>query len=252
MRKKLGVNIDHVATIRQARQADYPDPVYAAAIAELAGADGITIHLREDRRHIQERDVEILKRSVKTRLNLEMAVNPDVLAIALAIVPHEACIVPERRQEVTTEGGLDVKGGFKAVSDVVQKLTVKGVAVSLFIDPDKVQIDAAKDSGAGVIEIHTGKYANAVSEAEKNDELKKIIESSRYAASKGIRVNAGHGLNYNNLYPIAQIEELDTLNIGHSIISQAIFVGLDRAVRDMIAILDRANIDSVMWGRPAK
>ena len=245
MRKKLGVNIDHVATIRQARMADYPDPVHAAAIAELAGADGITIHLREDRRHIQERDVQILKKSVKTSLNLEMALNPEIVEIALEIAPNEVCIVPEKRQEVTTEGGLDVIGNRERLSEIVPRLQKKGIEVSLFIDPDRDQLQASRDVGARVVELHTGSYANARPGKEAAAELKKIAEAAKFGASIGLQVNAGHGLHYQNVYAIAEIAEIDTLNIGHSIISQAIFVGLDRAVRDMIAILDRANIDGI-------
>ena len=245
MRKKLGVNIDHVATIRQARMADYPDPVHAAAIAELAGADGITIHLREDRRHIQERDVQILKKSVKTSLNLEMALNPEIVEIALEIAPNEVCIVPEKRQEVTTEGGLDVIGNREKLSEIVPRLQKKGIEVSLFIDPNRDQLQASRDVGARVVELHTGSYANARPGKEAAAELKKIAEAAKFGASIGLQVNAGHGLHYQNVYAIAEIAEIDTLNIGHSIISQAIFVGLDRAVRDMIAILDRANIDGI-------
>jgi pyridoxine 5-phosphate synthase len=241
MRKKLGVNIDHVATIRQARMTDYPDPLYAGVLAELAGADSITIHLREDRRHIQDRDVYLLKNSVKTRLNLEMTIHPEIMDVVLKVVPDEVCVVPERREEITTEGGLDAAGQLKELKKAIIELHNKKIIVSLFIDPDKAQIKAARDAGADAVEIHTGRFADAKDEKDREKELQTIKEASAYAASLGLVVNAGHGLNYNNVYPIALIPEIETLNIGHSIIGRAIFVGLDRAVRDMIAILDRAT-----------
>jgi pyridoxine 5-phosphate synthase len=233
MKKKLGVNIDHVATLRQARQADYPDPVQAAAIAEKAGADSITVHLREDRRHIQDRDIVLLRKSIRTRMNLEMALNPGIIKIALNVRPDEVCIVPERRQEVTTEGGLDAAANLALIGETVKAFHKKGVIVSLFIDPDKKQIDAAKETGSDSIEIHTGSYANADSRGKRKKELEKIVKAAVYAHSLGLTVNAGHGLNYDNLEDIVKIGEIETLNIGHSIIARAVFSGLDKAVRDM-------------------
>ena len=245
MRKKLGVNIDHVATLRQVRKADYPDPLYAAAIAELAGADSITVHLREDRRHIQDRDVNLLRNSIKTRLNLEMAVVPEILDIAIKILPDDVCIVPEKREEVTTEGGLDVIKNMEQLKSAIKRLKEKRIIVSIFIDPERDQINASKDAGSDFIEIHTGKYANSSDEKNIKSELDKIIEASNYASSIGLRVNAGHGLNYINVYEIALIKEIETLNIGHSIMGRAIFLGLDRAVRDMLESLDRAAISAI-------
>ena len=239
--KKLGINIDHVATLREARKAVYPDPVAAAAIAEFAGADAITIHLREDRRHIQDRDLYLIRQTVKTSLNLEMAINPDVLEIALKVCPNDVCIVPERREEVTTEGGLDAALYIDDLMRIVPQLQSKRIQVSLFIDADKKQIEAASRCGAEFIEIHTGKYANAVFEDARREELEIIRNAAGFARSLGIRVNAGHGLNYTNTFDIARIPEIETLNIGHSIISKAVFVGLDRAVRDMKEILHRAE-----------
>ncbi len=250
MRKRLGLNIDHIATLRQARNAEYPDPVAAAIISELAGVDGITVHLREDRRHIQDRDVELLRRIVKVRLNLEMALNPDIIKAAVRIAPDDVCIVPEKREEITTEGGLDVKRYNRELMDTIPLLHEKGIVVSLFIDPDKSQIEASKSTGADYIEIHTGSYAGAKRTEEINLELSKIIECSSFASSVGLGVNAGHGLNYLNTYPIAMIGEIDTLNIGHSIISRAVLTGLDPAVKEMLSILDRANADSLHRGFP--
>jgi pyridoxine 5-phosphate synthase len=234
---KLGVNIDHVATVRQARMAVEPDPVWAAVEAELNGADGITVHLREDRRHIQERDVEILRRTVRTRLNLEMAIAPDILRIACRIAPHCACLVPERRRELTTEGGLDVAGGGRRVKDAVRRLADRGVTVSLFIDPDPRQIEAAAASGAPFIELHTGAYAGAKGEKAAADELRRLIEAAHLARKAGLRVNAGHGLDYRNVVPVAKIDGVEELNIGHSIIARAIFVGIGQAVREMKALV---------------
>ncbi|MCX7806445.1 MAG: pyridoxine 5'-phosphate synthase [Planctomycetota bacterium] len=234
---KLGVNIDHVATIRQARRAKEPDPVWAAAVAEMNGADGITVHLREDRRHIQDRDVEILRRTVRTRLNLEMAIHPDIVRIACRIAPQCACIVPERRQEVTTEGGLDVAGGGRRLKDAVRRLADCGITVSLFIAPDPRQIEAAAKSGAPFIELHTGAYAGAREEKTAASELRKLIEGARLARQAGLRVNAGHGLDYWNVVPVARIDGMEELNIGHSIIARAVFVGLGQAVREMKALI---------------
>jgi len=230
---KLGVNIDHVATVRQARRTYEPDPVWAAAEAELGGADQITVHLREDRRHIQERDIEILLKTVQTRVNMEMAVASDVLAFALKHRPQCVCLVPERREEVTTEGGLDVAGHFATVRDTTQKLKDVGIEVSLFIDPDARQIEAAAKTGAPFIEIHTGTYANARAEADVEKTLKQIEVGARLAQSLKLRVNAGHGLNYRNVVPVAQIPGMEELNIGHAIIARAIFTGMRQAVREM-------------------
>ncbi len=244
MRKKLGVNIDHVATIRQARRAEYPDPVASAAIAELAGADGITGHLREDRRHIQDRDILILRDTIRTRMNLEMAVNPEILKIALKVRPDEVCIVPERRQEVTTEGGLNVQGQKSDLKTAISQLKKKGILVSLFVDADRGQIEASRDVGADFVELHTGEYANARNAKKRLTILERIFQCAVIAENMGLGVNAGHGLNYQNVFDVALIDEIDTLNIGHSIIAQAVFTGLDRAVRDMVRILDRAAMEN--------
>lgn len=237
----LGVNIDHVATLRNARGTTYPDPVFAAALAEQAGADGITIHLREDRRHITDRDVEIIRQTVKTRLNLEMAVTDEMVEIACRVKPHFVCLVPEKRQEVTTEGGLDVSGQFDKVKSAVAKLAAVGAQVSLFIDADHEQIDAAVACKAPYIEIHTGRYADAESEAEQLEELKRITEAAAYAHQKGLRVNAGHGLHYHNVAPIAAIPEMVELNIGHAIIARAVFTGLTEAVAEMRRLMVEAR-----------
>lgn len=234
MRKKLGVNIDHIATLREARKTNYPDPVEAAVFAELAGADGITAHLREDRRHIQDRDIYILRSTLKTSLNLEMALNPSILEIALKVLPDEVCIVPENREEVTTEGGLDVIANRAKLREFVPALQEKRIVVSLFVDPDPRQIEAAVDCGAEFIEIHTGSYADAKDEIATHAEFEKVRNAAGFAVSIGLRVNAGHGLNYRNVAPICQIPQIEALNIGHSIVSRAVYVGLERAVRDMI------------------
>jgi pyridoxine 5-phosphate synthase len=231
---KLCVNIDHVATLRQARGGRVPDPLEAAKIAEKSGAIGITVHLREDRRHINDKDVDRLRRAVKTKLNLEMSLAPDIVKKALAVVPDEATIVPEKRLELTTEGGLDVIRNMRKLKPVVRKLAAKGVTVSLFIDADFRQIKAAKESGAQFVELHTGCYAGAKTKAEEKKELIKIKKAARYAASLGLGVNAGHGLNYGNTKPVARIPEIEDLNTGHSIISRAVLYGLDAAVRDML------------------
>ncbi|GAA5218404.1 pyridoxine 5'-phosphate synthase [Corallincola platygyrae] len=238
----LGVNIDHIATLRQARGTNYPDPVHAAAVAENAGADGITIHLREDRRHIQDRDVAVLKETLKTRMNLEMAATDEMVQIAIDTKPTFVCLVPEKREELTTEGGLDVAGQQARMNDVVAKLAAANIKVSLFIDADKAQIDAAKASGAPYIELHTGHYADATDEAEQKAELARIAEAAAYADSIGLNVNAGHGLHYHNVKPIAAIPELEELNIGHSIIARAAFDGLATAVADMRRLMKEARL----------
>jgi pyridoxine 5-phosphate synthase len=233
----LGINIDHIATLRQARGTNYPDPVHAAAVAEHAGADGITIHLREDRRHIQDRDVYLLAKTLKTRMNFEFAVTEEMIAIACDIKPAYACLVPEKRAELTTEGGLDVAGQLEKISLAVIRLAAAGIKVSLFIDADKNQIDAAVASGAPYIEIHTGCYADAKTDAQQAVELARIIEMAKYAHSQGLVVNAGHGLHYHNVKAIAAIPELYELNIGHAVIARAAIDGLDTAVRDMKALM---------------
>lgn len=235
---KLGVNIDHVATLRQARMGIEPEPVMAAKIAEKAGADGITIHLREDRRHIQDKDVYEIKKAISIPLNLEMACSDDIINIARDVLPVTCTIVPEKRQEITTEGGLDAAGQYDLVSNTVMRLQEKGIKVSLFIEPDKVQIDAAKKMGAEYIEIHTGLYANTEGEAHIQ-ELNLIKEAAVYAHSIGLIVNAGHGLNYTNTQSIVEIPYMHEFNIGHSIISRAVFTGLETAVKDMIKIIKK-------------
>lgn len=235
---KLGVNIDHVATVRQARRIDEPDPAHAVVLAELGGADGITIHLREDRRHISDRDVKIIKEIVKTRLNLEMACVEEITDIAVEVRPEMCTLVPEKRMEITTEGGLDVVSNFNAVKETVRRLSSVGIDVSLFIDPDISQIDASWETGARIIELHTGKYASAI-ENEIIKELKRLESSAGYAIEKGFLVSAGHGLNYKNVVDIIKIPGLYELNIGHSIISRSIFTGLETAVREMKTIILR-------------
>ncbi len=230
---RLGVNIDHVATVRQARGIDVPDPVAAAAIAELAGADGITVHLREDRRHIQDRDVRILRQTIKTKMNLELANVPEIVEIALELVPEDICVVPERREEVTTEGGLDVAGNAKSLAATTRRLMDAGCRVSMFIDPEVEQIAASADVGAEFIELHTGRYAEAKGDGERVARLTEIRTAVAAALERGLRVNAGHGLNYRNVKPVAAILDIEELNIGHAIIARAVFVGLDGAVREM-------------------
>ncbi len=230
----LGVNIDHVATLRQARGTTiYPDPVQAAFVAEQAGADSITVHLREDRRHIQDRDVKLIKQVMQTRLNFEMAVTEAMITFAQELHPTYCCLVPEKREELTTEGGLDVIAQQSKITEACQTLTKSGIAVSLFIDPDFAQIDAAIKTGAPIIEIHTGAYAEAKNETELQHELEKIIHATEYAHAAGLQVNAGHGLHYHNVQAIAAIPAMVELNIGHAIVCQALFSGLDQAVRDM-------------------
>jgi pyridoxine 5-phosphate synthase len=234
---KLGLNVDHVATVRQARGGAEPDPVTAAAIGELAGAEGITIHLREDRRHIQDRDLELLRQTVKTRLNLEMAATAEMVAIASRIRPEQCTLVPEKRQELTTEGGLDVIANFQSVQSAVHSLQQAGIIVSLFVDPNPEQISAAKKTGAEAIEIHTGAYAEARDQASRDKELAAIREAVGLGNELGMTVHAGHGLNYVNIAPLAAMPGIEEFNIGHSIIARAVLVGLDRAVREMVALL---------------
>ena len=230
---KLGVNIDHVATLRQARGTDYPDVLEAAQLCEAAGAHGITVHLREDRRHIQGRDVTVLRKALKIRLNLEMANIPEIVDIALDVRPDEVCLVPERREELTTEGGLDVRGQQNALNETVRRLGDRGIVPSLFIDPDPEQIAASAASGAPYVELHTGTYCNAQGE-EAARELRRLIEGAALAHSLGLRVNAGHGLNLNNIAALLEMPHLDTLNIGHSIVARAVVVGMRRAVEEML------------------
>ncbi len=237
---RLGVNVDHVATLRQARGTRYPDPVTAALIAEQSGADSITIHLREDRRHIQERDLEVLGRMIQTRVNLEMAVTEPMLDVAVAAAPADCCFVPERREELTTEGGLDVAGQQDKIRAACRRLGSHGIRVSLFIDPDREQIDASIAAGAPVIELHTGAYADAHGGAAAQ-ELERIETAAAYAASRGLVVNGGHGLNYHNVEPIAAIEHIVELNIGHAIVAQAIFDGFAGAVAKMKALLSSVS-----------
>ena len=233
---RLSVNVDHIATIRQARRGDEPDPVAAAVLAELAGADGIIMHLREDRRHIQDRDLRLARQTVGTRLNLEMAATGEMQQIALEVKPDIVTLVPEKREELTTEGGLDVFARVEALKTFIGRIQDAGIPVSLFIDPEEQQITAAKKTGAAWVEVHTGAYANARTERDRRTEFAKIVESAKLAASLGLRVGAGHGLNYVNVKGIVRITEVEELNIGHSIISRAALVGIDRAVRDMIAL----------------
>ena len=237
----LGVNIDHVATLRQARGTRYPDPVQAAFIAEQAGADGITIHPREDARHIQVRDVRVLAGTLQTRMNLEMAVTEAMIQLAEEVKPEACCLVPEKREELTTEGGLDVVSQEAAIKDAVTRLAAVGAEVSLFIDADYEQIDATVRTGAPVIELHTGGYADAETPVEQARELERIRDAAAYAAGKGLIVNAGHGLYYHNVEAIAQIPQINELNIGHAIIAQALFSGLEGAVRDMKQLLIQAR-----------
>jgi len=230
---KLGVNIDHVATLRQARRGNLPDPAYAAFLCEEAGADSIVAHLREDRRHIQDEDVRLLRKKIKTKLNLEMSIAPEILKIACKIKPDQATLVPEKRKELTTEGGLDVIGNFKNIAAALKKLENSGIRVSLFIDPDKNQIDAAEKSGAKIIELHTGRYADAKNTKQKERFLKQIKNSVKYATAKGLIVNAGHGLDYSNVANVAKIEGIQELNIGYAIICKSLYVGLFKAVKEM-------------------
>ena len=236
---RLGVNIDHVATVRQARRAVLPDPVEAALLAESGGADGITVHLREDRRHIQERDVELLRRRVKTKLNLEMAVTPEMVTLAEKFRPDDVCFVPERREELTTEGGLDVIAHRGKVEEAVKRLQGKGIRCSLFIDPEQRQIEVSREMDAHGVELHTGRYCNALGSRER--ELEEIVSAASFAHGLGLEVHGGHGLDYENVIPIARIPEIAELNIGHSIIARAFMVGMERAVREMKDLLNRAR-----------
>ncbi len=237
----LGVNIDHVATLRQARHTRYPDPIEAVYAAELGGADGITVHLREDRRHIQERDVEIIQQVLLTRLNLEMAVTEAMLKYAEKIRPAHCCLVPEKRAELTTEGGLNVIADEKHIHEACKRLAANGIKVSLFIDPDKAQIEAAVRCGAPTIEIHTGSYADATTPQDRDAEFHRIITATQFAHQAGLIVNAGHGLNYQNVKPIARIPHMNELNIGHGIVARAVFVGLENAVREMKRLMESAR-----------
>ena len=230
----LGVNIDHIATVREARKTNEPDPTWGAMVAELAGAKCITAHLREDRRHVQDRDMQILKRTVRDKLNMEMAIAPSIVDFACELKPHQATLVPEKREEVTTEGGLDVAGSIDEMTSVTKRLMDEGIDVAMFIDPDEEQIRATVQSGAKFIELHTGTYANALCQAE---ELARLHEACLYANSCGLRVNAGHGLTYRNVVPIAKLPYMEELNIGHSIMAQAIFTGLEKAVVDMVELI---------------
>ncbi|BEI40538.1 pyridoxine 5'-phosphate synthase [Polynucleobacter sp. HIN9] len=237
---ELGINIDHVATLRNARGTSYPDPLMAAQIAEAAGADLITLHLREDRRHIKDADLFALRPLIRTRMNLECAITTEMLGIAIQVKPQDVCLVPEKRTEITTEGGLDVITHQDQVHSATKQLQAAGIRVSLFIDPDPRQIDVAKELGAHVIELHTGAYADAQIE-HQSFELQRITEAARYAKSLGFRVNAGHGLNEQNVQPIAKIPEISELNIGHAIIAEAIFKGLPNAIRDMRRLMNEAR-----------
>ncbi len=245
----LGVNIDHVATLRQARGTRYPDPVKAALDAEEAGAQGITLHLREDKRHIQPRDVRLMKDLLQTRMNLELAMTKDMLVFASEIQPEHVCFVPEKREELTTEGGLDVLRHFEEVRDASRKMMDIGAEVSLFIDPDEEQIDAAVATGAPVVELHTGAYAEASDIHERERELERIIKAAAYGSRKGLIVNAGHGLHYHNVQPIAAILEINELNIGHALIAHAVFVGLKSAVREMLDIMRQSRSHAIMLAR---
>ncbi len=241
MRRRLAVNVDHIATIRQARGGAEPDPVTAALLAEVAGASGIIVHLREDRRHIRDRDVRLLRELVKTQLNLEMAATDEMVKIALELLPDVATLVPERREELTTEGGLDVAGQEERVAEVVHSLAGGGITVSLFIDPDPEQVHASKRTGVRVIEIHTGRYADARTDTDRRAALLKIMDAARLGSGLGLRVAAGHGLNYQNVGSVAVIPEVEELNIGHSIVARASLVGLDRAVREMLDLIQGAR-----------
>lgn len=240
---ELGINIDHVATLRNARGTTYPDPIRAARLAEEAGADLITLHLREDRRHIKDADLIALRPLISTRMNLECAVTPEMIDIACRIKPHDVCLVPEKREEVTTEGGLDVLGHYAAVEAATKQLKNAGIRVSLFIDPDEKQIKAAKDVGATVVELHTGRYAD-LSGVEQVKELERIQKAAQYGVSIGLRVNAGHGLNESNVLPIAALAELSELNIGHAIVAEALFKGWQNAIMDMKALMVKARAKS--------
>lgn len=237
---KLGINIDHVATLRQARGTRYPSPIQAALMAENAGADSITLHLREDRRHIQDADVHGLRGLLRTKMNLEMAVTEDMLGIALQVRPQDVCLVPERRQELTTEGGLDVAGQRDKIAEACARLGAAGIRVSLFVDPEAHQLEAARAAGAPVVEIHTGRYADAASEAEAEAELERIRHAAAHGLALGLQVNAGHGLHYHNVQAVAAIPGMGELNIGHAIVAEALFLGWTEAVREMKRLMVEA------------
>lgn len=237
MKTRLNVNVDHVATLREARRGDEPDPVAAAAQAELGGAGGIVVHLREDRRHVQERDLLLLRQTVRTKLNMEMALTAEMVRIACETLPDVVTLVPEKRQEITTEGGLDVRGDKERITAGIEELKSSGLFVSIFIDPDPDQISVAAQTGAHMVELHTGSYANARDETAMMMELDKIRKSTEDALSQRLRVSAGHGLNYVNVTAVSRIDGIEELNIGHSIISRAVFSGMEKAVRDMIKLL---------------
>lgn len=238
----LAVNIDHIATLREARGGIEPDPIAGAAIAELAGAVGIVCHLREDRRHVNDRDVRLLRETVKTKLDLEMAATPEIIAIAIETLPDLVTFVPEKREELTTEGGLNVAAKLHYYTDIVAQMHQHDIAVSFFIEPEEEQINAAATAGAEIIELHTGTYANARTSAEQNAELERLRRAAKYAHSLGLKVTGGHGLNYVNIYPICTIAELTEVSIGHAIMARAIFSGLEQAVRDMVAILHSSSV----------
>ena len=239
MRQRLGVNVDHVATLRQARRTKYPDPVTAAALAELAGAGQITIHLREDRRHIQDRDLRLLRETCQTLLNLEMAASPEMVKIAYEYKPDVVTLVPERREELTTEGGLDVNAQREAIAKMVKNLKDGDIVVSLFIDPDLEQIRASHKCNADRVEIHTGRYCEARNQREQTRELNRIVDAAKAATKLGMGVAAGHGLNYDNVHPMVGISEIDELNIGHAIVGRAVLVGFERAVGEMVRLMER-------------
>ena len=245
----LGVNIDHIANIREARRTVEPDPVAHALLAELGGADGITVHLREDRRHIQDRDVELLRQTVRSRLNLEMAATAEMVAIALRIQPDMVTLVPERREEVTTEGGLDIAGQLPALTVQVQQLQKSGIPVSLFVDPDAEQLQACRSSGARLVELHTGRYAEA-DWSRQPQELARLTEGTTIARQLGLRVNAGHGLTYQNVEPVAAIPGMEELNIGHTIVARAVAVGLQQAVRDMKVLIQNPRLEPLFGQAP--
>lgn len=234
---RLSVNVDHVATVREARRIDEPDPVTAAALAELAGADGIIVHLREDRRHIKDRDLRVLRQTVKTRLNLEMAATDEMLGIALDVRPHMATLVPERREELTTEGGLDVLSRMDDLRDRIRALKEGRIKVSLFVDPETEQIRASREVGCDIVEIHTGRYCDAWNEKEEDEEFQRIVRAVRAARELGLGVHAGHGLNYRNIKRLVLVREIEEFSIGHSIIARAVLVGMERAVREMIELI---------------
>jgi len=239
---ELGINIDHIATLRNARGTTYPDPIQAALLAEHAGADVITLHLREDRRHIKDADVRAIRPLLITRMNLEAAVTAEMLDFACEIKPHDVCLVPENRTEITTEGGLDIVNNFSQIQSAIKQLQAQGIRVSLFIDPDSAQIQAAREAGATVVELHTGRYADAINQTDQEAELVRIKQSVLTGVQQGLRVNAGHGLHYTNVQAIAAIPDICELNIGHAIVAHAVFVGWEKAVRDMKAIILNARL----------